>query len=65
MADGSTCAEPGIDVDAEGHPGPAADSAEDVLLAVADVSRRINDLARELNCLGYFDDGNSGRPRAA
>lgn len=39
-------------------------SADDVLNALGDVSRRINDLARELKCLGYFDD-NPDRPRAA
>lgn len=48
----------------------AADSAKprdptgDALAALAKVSRRINDLARELKCLGYFDDGDD-RPRAA
>ncbi len=41
-----------------------ADSAENVLAALANVSRRIDDLARELNCLGYFDD-DSDRPKAA
>lgn len=41
------------------------DSAEDVLDALQTVSRRITDLARELGCLGYFDDANNDRPRAA
>jgi hypothetical protein len=44
-------------------PGALTD-AEHLANAFADVSRRINDLARQLNCLGYFDD-NDGRPRAA
>jgi len=39
-------------------------STDDVLAAFATVSRRINDLARELKCLGYFDDEDD-RPRAA
>jgi hypothetical protein len=38
--------------------------AQHVLAAFANVSRRIHDLARELKCLGYFDDGDD-RPRAA
>ena len=41
------------------------DSMDDMLAAVDDISRRINDLARELHCLGYFDDPNSDLPRAA
>lgn len=38
-------------------------NTEDVLEALENVSRRIDDLARELNCLGWFDDDD--RPRAA
>ena len=38
---------------------------DDVLAAFDTVSRRITDLARELNCLGYFDDPNGDLPRAA
>lgn len=34
------------------------------IAAVRTVSRRIDDLARELNCLGWFD-GDDDRPRAA
>jgi hypothetical protein len=45
------------------RPGQAPDLAGDALAALAQVSRRINDLARELKCLGYFDDDD--RPRAA
>jgi hypothetical protein len=39
-------------------------SAEDLLEALETMSRRIDDLARELNVLGHFDDGDDG-PRAA
>lgn len=39
-------------------------NTEDVLEALENVSRRIDDLARELNCLGWFDDDDD-RPRAA
>lgn len=35
-----------------------------VLNDIENVSRRIDSLARELNCFGYFDD-DSDRPRAA
>lgn len=38
-------------------------SSERALRAIDDVSRRIDVLARELKCLGYFDDGDG--PRAA
>jgi hypothetical protein len=41
------------------------ESVDDVLAAFGDVSRRITDLARELDCLGYFDDPNGDLPRAA
>lgn len=41
-----------------------ADTPDGVLAAFADVSRRIDHLARELKCLGYFDD-DGDRPRAA
>lgn len=37
---------------------------EDVLAALENVSRRIDDLAKELNCLGWFDNDDD-RPRAA
>jgi hypothetical protein len=40
------------------------DPAGEVLAAFSDVSRRIEDLARELKCFGYFDDGDDF-PRAA
>ncbi|MDY7110161.1 MAG: hypothetical protein SYC29_16140 [Planctomycetota bacterium] len=40
------------------------DSAEQVLEAIEHMSRRIDDLARELNCLGHFDDDDDG-PKAA
>lgn len=32
------------------------DAPHDALLAVEAVSRRMEDLARELGCLGYFDE---------
>ena len=38
---------------------------ENALAAFNHVSRRINDLARQLKCLGYFDDEDKDRPRAA
>jgi hypothetical protein len=38
-------------------------SAEQALAALDNVSRRIDDLARQLNCLGWFDDDDG--PRAA
>lgn len=38
---------------------------DEVLAAFSNVSRRINDLARELKCLGYFEDEDNDRPRAA
>lgn len=43
---------------------PVEQTTENVLNALEDVSRRIDHLARELNCLGYFDDDDD-RPRAA
>jgi len=39
-------------------------STDDVLEAFNSMSRRIKDLARELKCLGYFDDDHD-QPRAA
>jgi len=39
-------------------------SAQNVIHALDAMSRRIDDLARELHCLGYFDDESDG-PRAA
>jgi len=46
------------------HQAKPHDHTGNALAALAQVSRRINDLARELRCLGYFDDGDD-RPRAA
>jgi hypothetical protein len=40
------------------------EAVEGVYGAIDEMSRRIEDLARELNCLGYFD-GDDDRPRAA
>lgn len=36
----------------------------DVLETIGTVSRQMRDLARSLDCLGYFDD-DEGRPKAA
>lgn len=41
-----------------------ATTSEQVLAALDDVSRRMEVLARQLNCLGYFDDEDD-RPKAA
>ena len=42
------------------------ESASQVFEAIEVMSRRIDDLARELNCLGHFDDDDDDRgPRAA
>lgn len=41
------------------------ESIDDMLATFDTMSRRINDLARELNCLGHFDDPNNDLPRAA
>jgi hypothetical protein len=43
------------------EPGAAPHPA---LSAIEGVSRRIGDLARQLNCLGFYDDDDN-RPRAA
>lgn len=41
-------------------------SADDVLSSIGSMSRRIDDLARQLNCLGYFEEGDGDdRPSAA
>lgn len=40
------------------------ESAGQVVGALDQMSRRIDDLARQLNCLGYFYDDDDG-PRAA
>jgi hypothetical protein len=42
---------------------PAGDATSEALDALESVSRRMEDLARALDCLGYFDDDD--RPRAA
>ena len=41
--------------------------AEEALRLVESMSSKIDDLAREFGCLGYFDDDDDGgdRPRAA
>ena len=40
------------------------ESASDVFDALEDMSRKIDDLARELNCLGFYEDDDDG-PKAA
>lgn len=62
-ADGSTSREPsnGPPLRLVGLP----ESADDVLSALDEMSRKIDDLAKELNCLGYFDDDDDDGPRAA
>ena len=52
--------------DEHGAPSPQrfAQTAEDLLQSLDSMSRKINDLARELHCLGHFDDDGDG-PRAA
>ena len=40
-------------------------TAEQALQAIDSISRRIDDLARELNLLGHFPDDDPDRPRAA
>lgn len=44
---------------------PSHDGAHEVLAALTQVSRRMEDLARELDCLGHFEDDDDDRPRAA
>ena len=44
--------------------GSLPETVQDIFSAMDDVSRRIDDLARALNCLGHFDDPDNG-PRAA
>ena len=41
------------------------DIADEALAAVEHTSRKLEDLARALNCLGFFDDDDDDRPRAA
>jgi len=43
---------------------PAPDCTDSVIASFATVSRRITDLARELKCLGYFNEDDD-TPRAA
>ena len=41
------------------------ESAGQVFESIEVMSRRIDDLARELRCLGHFDDDDGRGPRAA
>ena len=45
-------------------PDPDILAGADVFRAIDDVSRKMEDLARALDCFGYFDDDDD-RPRAA
>lgn len=45
--------------------GSPIDAASEVFDAFEEVSRRMEDLARELGCLGFFDGDDDDRPRAA
>ncbi|MCH8004802.1 MAG: hypothetical protein IH888_01070 [Planctomycetes bacterium] len=45
-------------------PGAGDPPVADLLAAFEAVSRRMKDLARDLGCLGFFDDDDD-RPRAA
>ncbi|MHC4218814.1 MAG: hypothetical protein ACYSU7_10215 [Planctomycetota bacterium] len=65
-----TWPEPGVMPFPQAEPAPDAvpeadgdDAPSDALEALESVSRRMEDLARALGCLGYFDDDD--RPRAA
>lgn len=60
----SSSSPPKPSIRAAANDAELAETTDDVLAAFATVSRRINDLARELKCLGYFDD-EGDRPRAA
>ena len=40
------------------------DSVDQISMTLESMSRSIKDLARELNCLGFFDDDDD-RPKAA
>lgn len=50
---------------ARAHLAITVPTATELLAAVEHMSWRIEDLARELNCLGHFDDDDPDRPRAA
>ena len=64
-------------VDAAEAPGPIGlsdprfaltclpQTAEQIYRAIDSMSRRIDHLARELECLGYFDEPDDDGPRAA
>ena len=43
----------------------ASQDGEHTLATIGNVSRRLEDLARKLNCLGFFDEPDPDRPRAA
>jgi hypothetical protein len=45
--------------------GPEPRPEAEALVALGEVSRRMNDLARALGVPGYFDEEDDGRPTAA
>lgn len=57
---GEVCTEP--EQDAPECPLPT--SVDEIYETLETMNRSIRDLARELNCLGYFDDDDD-RPKAA
>jgi len=44
---------------------PPAQQSDPELNAIDRVSRKLEDLARQLNCLGVYDESDPDRPRAA
>ena len=52
-------------VHAPRRPGAERGADSEILAAFEAVSRKMEDLARELDCFGFFDDGDDDRPRAA
>jgi hypothetical protein len=52
-------------VQVQRRPGAKRGATDEVFAAFEAVSRKMEDLARELDCFGFFDDGDDDRPRAA
>jgi hypothetical protein len=61
--DGNPIPFPGI-ASRDGNPGPTVDSVQFAHRAMAMADRRMQHLARMLDCLGHFDGDEDG-PRAA
>jgi len=49
----------------EDLPADLSGTTDDVFETLNTMSRKIDDLARELNCFGFFGDDDDDRPRAA